>query len=151
LDISIIKKLLTYGVNISTYNAVNVSVLCGHLNTVKYLIEVANAPYSNSALNKAIKGGHYLICEYLLTLGLIPQNKAISYVAVNNKINIFELLLKYNAVNIEIQVIYYVIKHGRYDILNILFDNKNITNKPEIWKIVDKNFEITWEFMCGWR
>jgi hypothetical protein len=65
------RELIAYATKkgrISTYNAVNFPVLYGHLNTVKYLIEVANVPYFSSALNKAIKGGYYLICEYLLIL-----------------------------------------------------------------------------------
>jgi hypothetical protein len=88
--ISMIKKLLLHGVNISTYNVVNVSVLCGHLDILKYLIKVAKAPYSNSALVKAVKSGNFSICEYLLTLELIPKNKAISYAILNNEIKIFE-------------------------------------------------------------
>jgi hypothetical protein len=150
-NIPMIKKLITHNIKISTCNTVNIAVLGGHLNTVIYLIEVVKAPYSNSTLSKAAKGGQYEICKYLLTLKLIPKNKVISSVVLNNKIKIFELLIENNKVRIEVEVINFIVKHGRYDLLILLFNNKNVINKSEIWKKVNEDFKLTWESLCEWK
>jgi hypothetical protein len=63
---TMIKKLIMYGVKIPTCTAVNNATKEGYLYAVKYLIEVAKAPFSNSALTKVVKGNHYKLCEYLL-------------------------------------------------------------------------------------